>query len=1001
MADRRPGRTEANVQSDLHMLLTRAPLQLDDQDLQEIVLESPAGQRRRIDVEVGFCVFEVKRDLRTGNVRDDAVAQLAGYVSSRREQTGQRYVGVLTDGAEWHLYHLVDDTLVLVSSLHSDVRNFEPDILFVWLEGVLATAEKITPTAREIELRLGAGSAAHALEFAELRALYQRHRNDPGLVLKRKLWTKLLTTALGTNFSGEDDLFVEHTLLVAMAEIIGHAVVGLDPTEQSSTPVTLLAGRLFASYESGGVIGSDFFGWPAEVAGGEPFVRALSRRLARFAWAQVETDVMKVLYESVIDAEQRHSLGEYYTPDWLAEIIVEETVADPLSERVLDPSCGSGTFLFHAVRRYITAGDAAGMGIGEILTGVTQKVVGMDVHPVAVTLARITYLLAIGPERLAHDDRPGFSVPVYLGDSMQWGQQNTLMNTDALSVPTDGGQLFDDDLQFPYRLLHDAGRFDRLVAELADRAANRPVGSPAPSLKATFRLFAVHDDDQPMITATFAKMCELYDTGRDHIWGYYIRNLARPLSLADEANRVDVMVGNPPWLAYRFMPAQMKSEFREMSTARGFWAGASVATNQDLSALFVARSTELYLRNGGRFAFVMPLAVLTRNQYVGFRSGRWSPGETGGGAANVNVTLDTVWDLHAVKPSFFPVPCSVIRGTRTTEHGTPASATENWAGRISRRNAPLSIARPALTRGPASTAVSGERSPYAARFTQGATLVPRFLVLVEPKAAGPFGAGAGRRMIGSRRSSNEKKPWKELPALSGSVEKQFVRPVHLGDTILPFREQEPFLGVIPWDGRQLLQGSDDNIDLYPGFADWWRAAESSWNAHRTNAKLSLLDRLNYQRGLASQFPAGEHRVVYTKGGMYLAAARVSDPNAVIDHKLYWAAASGIDEARYLTAILNSSALLELVRPMQARGEHNPRDFDKYVFRIPFPLYDADDVRHRRIVELAAIAEGVAANLEVPHASFQVQRRAIRTALEENGVSADIDTAVLALLTSAG
>ncbi|MBN9801251.1 restriction endonuclease [Pseudonocardia sp. UM4_GMWB1] len=989
------------MQSDLHMLLTQAPLQLDDQDLQEIVLESPAGQRRRIDVEVGFCVFEVKRDLRTGNVREDAVVQLAGYVSSRREQTGQRYVGVLADGAEWHLYHLVGESLELVSSLHTDVRNFEPDTLFVWLEGVLATGEKITPTAREIEQRLGAGSAAHALEFAELRALYERHRDDPGLVLKRKLWTKLLTTALGTNFRGEDDLFVEHTLLVAMAEIIGHAVVGLDPTDQSITPVTLLSGRLFASHEIGGVIESDFFDWPAEVAGGEPFVRGLARRLARFAWAHVETDVMKVLYESVIDAEQRHSLGEYYTPDWLAEIVVEETVTDALTERVLDPSCGSGTFLFHAVRRYIAAGEAAGMGIGEMLTGVTSKVLGMDVHPVAVTLARITYLLAIGPERLAHDDRPAFSVPVYLGDSMQWGQQNTLMNTDALSVPTDGGQLFDDDLLFPHRLLHDAGRFDRLVAELADRAAARAPGSPVPSLKATFRLFAVHDDDQPMLTATFAKMCELHDTGRDHIWGYYIRNLARPLSLADSANRVDVMVGNPPWLAYRYMPPQMKSEFREMSTARGFWAGAAVATNQDLSALFVARATELYLRNAGRFAFVMPLAVLTRNQYAGFRSGRWSPGGTGGGAANVNAALDTAWDLHAVKPAFFPVPASVIRGHRTTEHGSTAPGTENWAGRISRRNAPLPIARPALTRAAATTAASGERSPYAARFTQGAILVPRFLVLVEPKSTGPFGAGAGRRMVGSRRSSNEKKPWKDLPALSGAVEKQFVRPIHLGDTILPFREQEPFLGVIPWDGRQLLQGSDDTIDLYPGFADWWRAAENTWNTYRSTDKLSLLDQLDYRRKLRAQFPAGEHRVVYTKGGMYLAAARVSDPSAVIDHKLYWAATSSIDEARYLTAILNSPALLELVRPLQGRGEHNPRDFDKYVFQIPFPLYDADNNHHQRIADLAASAETVAAAVEVPNTSFQTQRRAVRRALEDDGVAASIDGEIAALLGPTG
>jgi hypothetical protein len=57
LADRRAGRTEANVQSDLHMLLAVAPFELEDDDLRDIILESPAGQRRRIDVEVGQTVF--------------------------------------------------------------------------------------------------------------------------------------------------------------------------------------------------------------------------------------------------------------------------------------------------------------------------------------------------------------------------------------------------------------------------------------------------------------------------------------------------------------------------------------------------------------------------------------------------------------------------------------------------------------------------------------------------------------------------------------------------------------------------------------------------------------------------------------------------------------------------------------------------------------------------------------------------------------------------------
>jgi hypothetical protein len=48
---------------------------------------------------VGFTVVEVKKDLRNDRVREQAVEQLAGYVSDRCSATGERYVGILTDGA--------------------------------------------------------------------------------------------------------------------------------------------------------------------------------------------------------------------------------------------------------------------------------------------------------------------------------------------------------------------------------------------------------------------------------------------------------------------------------------------------------------------------------------------------------------------------------------------------------------------------------------------------------------------------------------------------------------------------------------------------------------------------------------------------------------------------------------------------------------------------------------------------------------------------------------
>ena len=146
---------------------------------------------------------------------------------------------------------------------------------------------------------------------------------------------------------------------------------------------------------------------------------SLARRLEQFDWGVVTHDVMKTIYEAVIPVETRRRLGEYYTPDFLAEAIIETVVTDPLAETIMDPSCGSGTFLFHAVRRYLAAADQAGMSNGDAVAGVSAHVFGVDVHSVAVTLARVTYLLAIGTERLAAPDRRPLRVPVFLGDSVQ------------------------------------------------------------------------------------------------------------------------------------------------------------------------------------------------------------------------------------------------------------------------------------------------------------------------------------------------------------------------------------------------------------------------------------------------------------------------------------------------------------------------------------------------------------------------------------------------------
>lgn len=124
-----------------------------------------------------------------------------------------------------------------------------------------------------------------------------------------------MTAALGTTFEDSGELLIVHTYLVIVAELIAHTLVGIPLSDPQHTGRALISGEPFRQAQISGVVEADFFDWPADTPAGERLVRSIARRLAQFDWRAVDHDVLKVLYESVIDPESRHRLGEYYTPD--------------------------------------------------------------------------------------------------------------------------------------------------------------------------------------------------------------------------------------------------------------------------------------------------------------------------------------------------------------------------------------------------------------------------------------------------------------------------------------------------------------------------------------------------------------------------------------------------------------------------------------------------------------------------------------------------------------
>lgn len=96
----------------------------------------------------------------------------------------------------------------------------------------------------------------------------------------------------------------------------------------------------------------------------EPLYGALADRALYRIHAELESSLDPGLYCQRIPPAARKVLGEYYTPDWLVEMVLDR--AGYRGQRMLDPACGAGAFLEKA-------GDAA---------------TGWDIHPLAVRMAR-------------------------------------------------------------------------------------------------------------------------------------------------------------------------------------------------------------------------------------------------------------------------------------------------------------------------------------------------------------------------------------------------------------------------------------------------------------------------------------------------------------------------------------------------------------------------------------------------------------------------------------
>ena len=133
--------------------------------------------------------------------------------------------------------------------------------------------------------------------------------------------------------------------------------------------------------------------------------------LSRFDFRTVRGDILNGVYDRFLDPDQRKKMGEYYTPPSIARHIIDR-LGIASGDSVLDPACGSGTFLLETFER--VAGESAQRGaatFGEVCRAL-EKINGNDLNPFSAVVAQIQMLWHLMPmkERLKRDGFPDIRV---------------------------------------------------------------------------------------------------------------------------------------------------------------------------------------------------------------------------------------------------------------------------------------------------------------------------------------------------------------------------------------------------------------------------------------------------------------------------------------------------------------------------------------------------------------------------------------------------------------
>ena len=617
--------------------------------------------RGRTDSAISSLVIEFKqpKTLSSTKNKKEATDQLCDYLTTLADKDSTLYQGFLTDGVKGCFIDFCDGTANIGEFCPIDGMVLDKLIrLIIKVDLIALNSKNLVKAICNPPLFDGVGfKLAKALFsimikgihpksqmlYDEWRQLFILAHDDvskqQAILDRRKALEKLFEMQFDKNDEEYKALFCIQTAYAIIVKTIAFKVISNIKYNQNLLNFNSLIefdretlrkqleyienGGLFRDYGIMNLLEGDFFSWYVnrQQFNEELFssLRELYTKLSHFSEGQIHVfetkcqDFFKELYQTMIPAAVRHSLGEYYTKKWLARSVITEVKSSlPHNWRSLDPCCGSGTFITVLIELVLS--EIGSLSNHEKLNTILTRVKGIDLNPIAVMTARVNYFINI-----AHliGDEQEVEIPIYLGDASYVPKMVVIEEVKCFeyTITTLQSPIH---ILIPQSMVIDSAKFSSVMTKIEDYI----IDLDETSVYNEFLSICREEDKKKSILENLHSLAkQLVDLERRQWNGVWARIITNFLSTAN-LGKYDLVVGNPPWVDWKSLPSGYRDKIKALCISRHLFSGdgRTGGINLNICALITNVAAQNWLSENGMMALLMPEPLIFQQSYEGFRN---------------------------------------------------------------------------------------------------------------------------------------------------------------------------------------------------------------------------------------------------------------------------------------------------------------------------------------------------------------------------------------------